>query len=152
VLFCARRYREAEDQFKRVIAMDQNWVNAYPWLASTLALQGNEAEAFDWLMKLLSSRKVEKETVQVFKSAFQTSGWHGALREWVKRSDKVGGTVFEAGVYSAQIGEKDKAFKYLENLYQRRDLWMTYLRVDPRLDPLRDDPRFEDLLRRVEPN
>jgi len=53
-------------------------------------------------------------------------------------------------LYNAQLGNKDAAFKYLEDVYQQRGIWMTYLRVEPRLDPLRDDPRFQDLLRRVE--
>ncbi len=150
VLFCARRYEEAEDQFKRVLAMDQNWRNTYKWLISTLALQGNEDEAFEWFNRLLSLRKVDDQTVQLFKSAFQTSGWHGVWREWVIHSDKIGGTVFERGVYSAQIGDTDRALEYLEQVYKRKEIWNTYLRVDPRLDPLRDDPRFVDLLRRVE--
>ncbi len=149
-LFYTRRYREAEEQFKRVLAMDQNFVGTYSWLTSTLALQGKEAEAYDWFKKLLSYRKVDQETVQVFEKAFQTSGWHGVWREWIKRIDTVGGTTFDAALYNAQLGNKDEAFKYLEEVYQQRGIWMTYLRVEPRLDPLRDDPRFQDLLRRVE--
>jgi serine/threonine protein kinase/Flp pilus assembly protein TadD len=149
-LFYTRRYREAEEQFKRVLAMDQNFGGTYSWLTSTLALQGKEAEAYDWFKKLLSYRKVDQQTVQVFEKAFQTSGWHGVWREWIKRIDTVGGTTFDAALYNAQLGNKDEAFKYLEEVYQQRGIWMTYLRVEPRLDPLRDDPRFQDLLRRVE--
>jgi tetratricopeptide (TPR) repeat protein len=149
-LFYTRRYREAEEQFKRVLAMDQNFGGTYSWLTSTLALQGKEAEAYDWFKKLLSYRKVDQQTVQVFEKAFQTSGWHGVWREWIKRIDTVGGTIFDAALYNAQLGNKDEAFKYLEEVYQQRGIWMTYLRVEPRLDPLRDDPRFQDLLRRVE--
>jgi serine/threonine protein kinase len=149
-LFYTRRYREAEEQFKRVLAMDQNFGGTYSWLTSTLALQGKEAEAYDWFKKLLSYRKVDQQTVQVFEKAFQTSGWHGVWREWIKRIDTVGGTTFDAALYNAQLGNKDEAFKYLEEVYQQRGIWMTYLRVEPRLEPLRDDPRFQDLLRRVE--
>ena len=151
-LFYARRYKEAENQLKRVIAMDQNWAATYGWLWSTPALQRNEAEAFEWLLKYLSVRKADEKTVQVFKAAFQTSGWHGALREWLKVFDKLGsGAInFDGALYNAQIGEKDKAFEYLEKVYQGREIWNAYLRVEPRLDPLRDDPRFHELLRRVE--
>jgi tetratricopeptide (TPR) repeat protein len=49
----------------------------------------------------------------------------------------------------AGLGEKDKAFAWLEKSYEVRDKGLTYLKVDPCLDPLRSDPRFEDLLRRV---
>jgi hypothetical protein len=39
--------------------------------------------------------------------------------------------------------------KQLENAYQQRSTLLTYLKMDPRFDPLRSDPRFEDLLRRI---
>jgi hypothetical protein len=45
---------------------------------------------------------------------------------------------------------EDKAFEYLKKVYQGREIWNSYLRVEPRLDPLRDDPRFHELVRRVE--
>ena len=149
-LFYARRYREAEEQFKRVLAMDATFVSTYSWLTSTLALQGKEAEAYDWFKKLLAYRKADKETVEVFEKAFQSSGWRGIWREWLKRFDTVGGGSFDPALYNSQLGNKDQAFKSLEDLYRQRAIWLTYLRVEPRLDPLRDDPRFQDLLRRVE--
>ncbi|HKG78742.1 MAG TPA: protein kinase, partial [Pyrinomonadaceae bacterium] len=149
-LLYARRYPEAATQFKRVIAMDPNFVGTYSFLTSTLALQGNESEAFEWLLKLLSVRKVDEKTVQALKTAFQRSGWHGVLREWVKRIEQVGGSNFDSAAYYAQLGDKDKAFEYLEKIYQGREIWMTYLEVDPRLDGLRGDPRFDELVRRVE--
>jgi len=149
-LFYARRYREAEEEFKRVLEMDQNFVSTYSYLTATLILEGKEAEAYDWFKKLLSYRKVDQETVQVFEKAFQTEGWRGIWREWIKRFVTVGGISFDRALFNAQLGNKDEAFKYLEDIYQQRGIWMTYLRVEPRLDPLRDDPRFQDLLRRVE--
>jgi len=149
-LFYARRYPEAVTQFKRVIAMDQNFVGTYSWLTATLAMQGKEAEAYEWFRKLLVVRKVDDATVKIFDSTFQTSGWAGVRREWLKRFDTVGGANFDRAAYSAQLGDREKAFEYLEAMFQRREIWMAYLRVDPRLDPLRADPRFVELLRRVE--
>jgi hypothetical protein len=54
-----------------------------------------------------------------------------------------------AAIY-AQIGDKDKAMEFLEKSYQRRKFWMAHLQVEPRLDSLRGDPRFDELVRRVE--
>jgi hypothetical protein len=45
---------------------------------------------------------------------------------------------------------KDAAFEYLEKLYQRREFSINYVQVDPRLDGLRDDPRFHEFVKRVE--
>ena len=47
------------------------------------------------------------------------------------------------------MGDKEQTFKWLEQAYKEKTEPLLYLRVDPRLDSLRSDPRFEDLLRRV---
>jgi hypothetical protein len=49
----------------------------------------------------------------------------------------------------ANLGEKDQAFHWLEASYQERSPTLAFLRIDPRLDPLRSDPRFDDHLRRL---
>jgi hypothetical protein len=49
----------------------------------------------------------------------------------------------------ALLGEKDKAFEYLEKAYQAHDRGLLYLKVSPYWDDLRDDRHFQDLLRRV---
>ncbi len=47
------------------------------------------------------------------------------------------------------LGEKDRAFEWLEKAYEERSDLLVYLKVEPRLDSLRGDPRFADLLRRM---
>jgi len=46
------------------------------------------------------------------------------------------------------LGEHDQAFSALDRTFEERSLWLGYLNVEPQLDPLRRDPRFQDLLRR----
>lgn len=149
-LHYARRYPEAVAQFKRVIEMDKNFATTYYWLSNTLALQGNQSEAYEWWMKFLALQKANEETVQDFQAAYQTSGWPGVLHEQVKRFEKGNEAYFHGASYNAMIGNKDKAFEYLERAYQRRELWMGYLQVDPRVDNLRGDRRFDELIKRVE--
>ena len=71
------------------------------------------------------------------------------LRELKQRSkvDTVG--TYGVAFIHAALGEKDEAFEWLEKAYEERDQGMLYLKVDPTLDPLRSDPRFQDLLRRM---
>ena len=57
--------------------------------------------------------------------------------------------VYEIAFIHAALGEKDRAFEWLEKAYQQRDKGLRYLKIDHCLDPLRSDPRFRDLLRRV---
>ncbi len=53
-----------------------------------------------------------------------------------------------AHVYAA-LGEADVTFEWLEKAYERRSLALTWIGVYPGFDPLRSDPRFDDLLRRI---
>jgi tetratricopeptide (TPR) repeat protein len=55
---------------------------------------------------------------------------------------------FLAIIY-AGLGQKDQALDCLEAAYRTHDGWLGFLKVDPALDPLRSDPRFQDLLRRM---
>lgn len=68
------------------------------------------------------------------------------LEEDVRR-DGIGR--YEIALVYAGLGRKQDAFKWLEEAYRVHDVGLVYLKVDPCLDPLRDDPRFADLLRRV---
>jgi Flp pilus assembly protein TadD len=47
------------------------------------------------------------------------------------------------------LGDKDRAFVWLEQAYQERSNYIAYLKVNPIVDSLRSDPRFADLVRRV---
>lgn len=53
-----------------------------------------------------------------------------------------------AAIY-AGLGEKDQAFELLEQAYEERNPIMAYIRAEPCFDPLRDDPRYEQLVRRM---
>jgi tetratricopeptide (TPR) repeat protein len=121
----------------------------YQWLIRTLEMQGKEAEAFEWFMKSPSIQKKDEATIQLFKTAYQTSGWAGVLRERDKESEGTNQFFFRRACWNARLGDKDKAFEYLEKAYQQREAIMTILQVEPILDPLRDDPRFDELVKRV---
>ena len=47
------------------------------------------------------------------------------------------------------LGEKDLSLGWLEKAYEERSGWFQFAKVDPRLDPLRSEPRFQDILRRM---
>ena len=55
---------------------------------------------------------------------------------------------FVASIYGA-LGDKDKAFAELEKAFGQRDAWLKWIKSDPMMDPLRDDPRFIALLKRL---
>ena len=71
------------------------------------------------------------------------------ISELQKQVQNTGIGRYEIALIYAGLGEKDEAFAWLEKSFAARDKGLTYLKIDPCLDPLRSDPRFQDLVRRV---
>ena len=153
-LYYARRYADAVTQLKRVIAMDEKFDTAYAWLDVALEMEGKYPEAFEWFMKgrarNFQGPDAQKITEGV-KAAYQAAGWQGLLLDQVRGFENKTDTRpdFQAAVLYAKVGNKDKAFECLEKSYQRREPWMSLLKVEPGLDSVRDDPRFDELVKRV---
>ncbi len=68
----------------------------------------------------------------------------GQLRQLSRR--KYVSSYLPAKIYAA-LGEKDKAFAALDRAMEERSDWLAFLKVDPCLDPLRTDARFQQLFR-----
>ncbi|HEX7313975.1 MAG TPA: hypothetical protein VF297_08630 [Pyrinomonadaceae bacterium] len=119
------------------------------WLVGGLAARGNHTAAFERLARFQKSAGFDEETMRLFKTAYQASGWQGVLREQAKRFDRDNPAfIFGAYVY-APMGDKERAFVYLEKAYQRRENMIVYLKVAPWFDSLRDDPRYDALTKRL---
>ena len=71
------------------------------------------------------------------------------ISELQKQVQNTGVGRYEIALVYAGLGEKDEAFAWLEKAVAARDKGLTYLKIDPCLDPLRSDSRFQDLVRRV---
>ncbi len=84
-----------------------------------------------------------------YAAANQRSDAQGVLRQLSEWSQAKYVPSYPVAVIYAALGEKDEALARLEKAYDERDAWMDYLAIDPRLDGLRVDPRFVNLLRRM---
>ncbi|HEV2763614.1 MAG TPA: tetratricopeptide repeat protein, partial [Pyrinomonadaceae bacterium] len=71
------------------------------------------------------------------------------LEEMERRVERREVSSFHIATLSTGLGDKDKAFAYLERALRERSNWMVLMKTGPRLAPLRSDPRFEDILRRM---
>jgi len=137
--------------------MDEKFDTAYNWLIVALEIQGKYPEAFEWFMKgrarNFPASQNKQEVTQAYQAAYQTSGWQGMLLEQIRKfenqTEKTNTPYFQGAVLYAKVGNKNKAFECLEKSYQKRERWMSRLQVDPGLDSVRDDPRFDELIKRV---
>ena len=99
------------------------------------------------------SAEPNTSTIALLGNVYALAGKHdearkllGQLEELSKR--KYVPPFFIASIYIG-LGEKDRAFEWLEKAYQERSTHLVNLKVQPVFDPIRTDPRFADLLRRV---
>jgi TolB-like protein/Flp pilus assembly protein TadD len=81
--------------------------------------------------------------------AGQTNAAQQAITRLEEHVRKDGVGRYEIALVYAGLGEKNEAFHWLQDAFAAHDVGLVYLKVDPCLDPLRSDPRFNDLLHRV---
>jgi len=111
-----------------------------------------------------------KEAVEMWQRCLALYGWHDfaavlnranakggpkfALAEWMRAVEEYSRKrgyfpVFVTAFTYASLGNRDRAFAWLDKAYAERNWCIIYLKADHVWDPLRSDPRFSDLLRRV---
>ena len=152
-LYYNRQYDEAIEMAQKTLQLDPNYAAAHRLLS--LAYQGKEV--FDQALVenekwgVLTGNKAD--TVVALAQLYAVSGQVEEARKLIGdlTRDKLAGQQINRGlalVYAA-LGEPDIAFKYLEESYERREEALLMLKVDPKVDVLRSDPRFGALLKKI---
>jgi TolB-like protein/Flp pilus assembly protein TadD len=151
----ARRWAEAIAVEREGVQRNPISATSHNYLAVAYSMNGQHSEAIAEAEKFLSLLPSSEMTVLhlnvawVYANEGRKNDARRILNEYfVSRKGKSVDGYFVATVYVI-LGEKDEAFKWLERGYQERAPWMFVLKVDACLDPLRSDPRFKELLRKV---
>jgi tetratricopeptide (TPR) repeat protein len=113
--------------------------------------KGMYEEAIAELRKALDEQPGNLFTLGHLGNAYAREGRATEARECLRQLMKGDENILSyavAGVH-AGLGEKDQALEWLEKAYAVRDQGLVFLKIDPILDPLRSDPRFERILRRM---
>ena len=101
----------------------------------------------------LSGERNESEFVSAMEKGFRSAGWKGALTKGIETLQAQRNTGYSSAyviaTLYAELGNKDQAFRWLNTAYQERDRWLLGLKTDFLLDPIRSDPRFAELVRKV---
>ncbi len=139
-----RQYDQAIEQARKGSALEPDNSDSHFILSWSYELKGLDEKAFEELLERKRLGNASEETIAALREAFQTSGLEGVERlspvgRWRK---PIGGAV-----HFARLGEKDKAFDWLRKAWAVPLTGYENAPSNPFLDPLRDDPRFEQLLR-----
>jgi tetratricopeptide (TPR) repeat protein len=151
-----RRWNAALSHFRRRHEIDPHNNTAALFLAQTLFRTGQIAES---IALFRSQTDVPREDAE-YRFAVRSLGYtYGATndlenaRAMLARLRELAKThpvpSFDYALIHAGMGDREMAFKYLEQSYREHSIWMQFIKVEPMLDRLWDDPRFADLVRRV---
>ena len=111
------------------------------------------AEAFETFIKYRRLVGMPPEKAEELQLAFKVSGYPGFLRKLLDALETRAKTEYVSPAQFAELythlGQKEEAFAWLEKTFDERDPFIVHLKIDPAFDSLRDDPRYDDLLRRL---
>jgi eukaryotic-like serine/threonine-protein kinase len=152
-LYHARRYDEAIEQLRRTVELDPNYPVTY-WILGLLLRKTGCYELA--ITEGEKGVKLSGGSPLMRAALAHTLGMAGRTNEASQMLDdltklatqKYVAPYFLAGIHVG-MGENDRAIEYLEKCYDEHSHWLIYLHIDPSMDGLRDNTRFQNLLRRV---
>jgi tetratricopeptide (TPR) repeat protein len=151
--YLGRQYDEAIEQLRRAVELDPNYPVTYWILGLVLRKTGCYelaiAEGEKGVTLSNGSPMMRAALAHTLGSAGRTTEALQILDDLTKLAkQKYVARYFFAGIHIG-MGENDRAIEYLEKSYEEHSHWLIYLHIDPSMDALRDNPRFQNLLRRV---
>ena len=152
-LILSRRYDDAIAQLRATLALDPNFAYAHWNLGEALYLKGDSTGAIAEYEKAASLDN-DPEIQALLARAYAETGKKEQALEILRKLSETAQHQFVRGYLFALIyiglGDKTTAIQYLEHCSQQREnIDLNWIKVDPLLDPLRGDPRFETLVHKI---
>jgi TolB-like protein/DNA-binding winged helix-turn-helix (wHTH) protein/Tfp pilus assembly protein PilF len=150
----ARRYDEAIAQSRRTMELEPNFAEAGGCLMRAYQYKGRFAEAIAEAQRVMARSGASREELDALLRGDAESRMRIVEQWMLNRMNRNVGSAYvsnyQLAAQYAALGEKERAFKSLENAYVDRDPMMALLNTDPAYDRLRSEPGFGDILRRVQ--
>ena len=152
-LYRARRYDDAIAQMRKTVEMDPGFYYAHWNLGSALAAKGALGPAIEEYQKARSLND-DPSMLGLLGRALAVSGNRTEAMKILEQLNTISReryvSAYSFALVHLGLGDKDEALRYLEKAYEvRAGELLRYIRVDPLLDPLRGDPRFEALAQEI---
>ena len=148
-LFYSGRIDESEAQLKKAIELAPDFWFSHYYLYYVYRFKGNYAQAVEKLAKSKDLRD-ETEAAKLIRESFAKGGWPGFLHAVTVDHAPMKMTPYNMAGFYAEAGDKDRAFAALNEAVDKADQFFGFVKVDPFMKPLRDDPRFPVLLKRAD--
>ncbi|HEV8593416.1 MAG TPA: tetratricopeptide repeat protein [Pyrinomonadaceae bacterium] len=148
-LMRARKYDDAAAQFNKALELDPNFWGAYGRLSVISEIAGKYEDCVELRAKAFEANGEERSAAQM-RERFAKGGWEGFNRYMTEEHGSSTVPFYFLAVAFTALDEKDRAFDALNKSYENHEISLIqFLNNDERLDPLRNDPRLQDLIKRV---
>jgi len=149
-LYMSRRYDESMAQHKKTIELDPGFARAHRTLAEVYRVKGDYANAVEERARFFDLIG-QSQNATLIRATFARDGWLGFLRLVTAENSPLKDSNNNWVVAKAylDLGQKDKAFAELNKAYENRLSSLCWLKVEPQLDSLRSDPRYQQLLQKM---
>jgi tetratricopeptide (TPR) repeat protein len=148
-----RQFDKAVGQGRKASELDPNFPLTRHWLGMAYVAKGQFDEAISLCQRVSPEPRDAWLTVVVLGNAYAKMGRRAEAERQIAELREQAKTRYVRPYYIASIyaalGDKDNAFAELERAFGERDVYLGRMNSDPFMDPLRDDPRFKDLLKRI---
>jgi TolB-like protein/predicted Zn-dependent protease len=152
-LSSAHRFDEAVGQLHEVLEAEEDFGPAHLGLWQAYHHKGMHEEALASVREYFS-KWGDDEMVSILDAGFAEGGYQQAMRraaqERIRRSEQQTVLAIHVAQMFAYAGDEQRALDWLEKAHEARETGLVKLQVDPDWDGLRDEPRFQDLLRRMD--
>jgi eukaryotic-like serine/threonine-protein kinase len=149
--YLSRNAEATVREARQALKLDPNFLPARRYLALGYDLQGKYNESVPEFQKALSlspgSTLIKAELGYAFAKSGRREEALRVLDELQRSPGQRRASAFHLALVHIGLGENDRAIELLENAYNERAERLVWLRADPRFDPLRLDPRFNEILR-----
>jgi tetratricopeptide (TPR) repeat protein len=147
------RFDEAIEQAKKMLELDRDFIPAHYTLLVAYREKGRYDESLAALKTLFTLLTGRHEIAVSIERGHAESGYEGAVLAAARALEELSKLTYVKPFLVAELyalaGEKDAAFRWLARCYEERDPWLVYLRFWRELEGLHSDPRFQDLVRRM---
>jgi tetratricopeptide (TPR) repeat protein len=153
ILYLNRSYDDAMAAGKKAVELDGAAPIAHQRLGSVYEQKGMFPEAIAEFQKAVTGSNRVQLAVGSLAHAYALAGNRAEAEKLLAELKERSGSTYVSWYLIAEIyvalGEKEEAFKSLEKAYAEHSIDLVLAKVDPRLDPLRDDPRFDEMIKKL---